>query len=314
MPVKLKKSFTKKRRTTRKKYEKHRRVINDVGGGVFKKYVPDLPRPVIVDNLLKDLAKNTFNSQTDTPYTGGFYSGSPPSYVNNFTLYLAGYDDFIEPHKLIPLYDNGGYLQGPKLTRYDKSDGTQLQTSVKLRDDHVDGLEQVYYYLDPIVHDNFIITYKLTADTSLGYGLIDYKGYGGLEPVIERDSSSKISAAVEDTTFIANKHLKYGDKFLLFPPTKTYIEFIFEPTEETNEYNVPNIGRVILNKPAHDEPWYGKTIKILFEPGFVPPEIVDSAANTARRPTMRRPTVRRISSLSMHTPAPDVDICHRVRG
>jgi hypothetical protein len=250
----------KKERKTRKKNKKEKHYQH---GGALSEYIPDFPkRGTMETTMLKAVILEVFqnlrligisNPRIPGPVT---YPSGPGCKI----LYLAGYDEFIAPHSLIPLYKDDGSLSGPKGYN-DRHDRLQLSSQ------RPTNIDQVYYYLTPFVHDNFIIKYKLVG------GEIRqpwpqshlYVGYNGLKPVVTH----------KDESFIVNEHLNYGDKFLFFPSLTNYIEFDFIPNEHVNDiYTVPDIGDVILKQPADNQPWYGKKIKIIFEPGYVAPEIV----------------------------------------
>jgi len=183
-----------------------------------------------------------------------------PEY-NSF-IYLCGYDDFIFPNALIP-------VNKPLLS----INTTPIP----------DEINQIYYYVSQLAHDTCIVTHSL--DFSIGSSGTDirhvqYFGYKGILPTIDiepRQQSRKV---------VYNKGLPNRDKFLVFPPSDNPLRVMykFTPTPESNVYDVPDIGKVIMNPPANDEPWYGSQVIVLFDYGFIPPpiqEIDDSTGISA---------------------------------
>jgi hypothetical protein len=230
-----------------------------------------------------------------------------PSVPGSPILYLYGYDNFIAHNSLIPLYnkdqkspfrpkprgfttdfptDGTGTLSGP----WGKWSGGLLggrehggkpQLSPIRPTKGSDAIDQAYYYLTPFVHDNFIIEHKIKGPAAsssyrqaAGDVLPEYFGYNGLTPIL-----TSVNVDGQPHHFVVNEGKSYGDKFLVFPPSHEYIEFKFVPHEDNNNiYEVPIIGKVRLEQPADDQPWYGKQIKIFFEPGYVAPEIKQEAS------------------------------------
>ena len=252
-------------------------------GGAVNEYMPESPQTTpFVASLLKAFIKNScpsFNSITwPSAAAGKYQEGSP-------TLYLAGYDKFIGPHKLLPLYKKG-VLTGPA-GWISSGSGQQLRSTIS-----DSGIDQAYYYLTPFVYDNFIITRTLDGITSQEYGdtpsLHLFTGYNGVQPNLTFEYITPPANRTQPTwAAIVNKDIPYNDKFLFFPQgtNKSYILFSFMPRlEDDNVYDVKGIGKVILNKPANDEPWYGKKIVIMFEPDYVPPEIISSSEAPTEAP------------------------------
>jgi hypothetical protein len=218
-------------------------------------------------NILKSLVLRYFQSLRLISITAPPIPGNVtwPGGYGSQVLYLAGYDEFIAPHSLIPIYNNNNKSIG--LNGYNIS-----LDQIQISHDRPTTIDQAYYYLTPFVHDNFIVQHKVTGSGSHGTPHSHvYTGYNGLKPVVTVKTDQQ-----RNNVFIVNENEVYGNKFLLIPPLydKPYIEFSLIPNEDTDDiYTVPDIGDVILKQPADNQPWYGKRIKIFFEPGFISPKI-----------------------------------------
>jgi len=218
-------------------------------------YVPSKEDNPFVDNIVRNMAYDMFYCKfirESFGITGPTMGRSIYEPGRNSILYLYGYADFIGEHKLIPLLGQViRNIYGPEYV-----------------------LKQTYYYLTPLIYRNCIITHELTGSSSYGTpGLGDFVGYNGKKPdsKVIKEPDRPGGAA----TFQANVDDPYGDKFLVFPSrvSEMYEIFDFIPNETTNVYHVPNIGDVILDKPQGDIIWYNEQVRIIFEKGFIPPEI-----------------------------------------
>ena len=217
-------------------------------------YVPSKEDNPFVDNIVRNMADDMFYCKfirERFSITGPTMGRSIYAPGRNQILYLYGYADFIGEHKLIPLL--GQVIQnmfGPS-----------------------SYIKQTYYYLTPLIYKNCIITHELTGANQL-YGLEDFVGYNGKKPTTHL--LKRKDAYGRDLDYIQiNMDDPYGDKFLVFPSKvyEMYEIFDFIPNETTNVYHVPNIGDVILDKPQGDIIWYNEQVRIIFEKGFIPPEI-----------------------------------------
>tara|TARA_B110000967_G_C18882209_1_gene561744 strand:+ start:1402 stop:2211 length:810 start_codon:yes stop_codon:yes gene_type:complete len=200
----------------------------------------------ILHNFSKQLFGYRFSGQGLAQPTMGPNHYQPGS---NGILYLYGYGDFIGEHKLIP-FD----VKDSELFRRINYKSIWNENSSKIK--------RIYYYLTPVVYKNCIIEHKLISSISSQGGLPYFIGYNGKKP----------ESTYKGETIQANKKDLYGSKFLMFPPVDDYVIYDFKPVEGQNIYNVPNIGDVILNKPFGDENIW-EDIRIIFEKGFIPPEI-----------------------------------------
>ena len=212
-----------------------------------------------VKKILHDLSVNHFHT------LGKLFHVDSDKYQhhrqNNTFIYLCGYDDFIFPNALIPVHSNKSYP--PLLNIYDS-------LIIVPKD-----IDQMYYYISQIVHDTCIVTHSLDhafcGSVGIGSGHKNYFGYKGILPIMD----------IEPRKVVYNKGLPNRDKFLVFPPVHSSPEnpsrlrviYKFTPTPESNVYDVPDIGKVIMNPPANDEPWYGSQVIVLFDHGFIPPQI-----------------------------------------
>jgi len=234
-------------------------------------YVPSKEDNPFVDNIVRNMVSYIF-SETESRLSG------------IWELYLYGYDDFIGEHKLIPLYfGGGGKLQLHVLSvghggGYDFDDHSESVTDsereIEREQDEwarkMEAIKVVYYYLTPFVYRNCIIKHSLISEAPASD--IDVPGYNGKQTILKEVRWGAVSA--EDSGMLqANMDDPYGDKFLVFPPSNDYEIFDFIPNETTNVYHVPNIGDVILDKPQGDIIWYNEQVRIIFEKGFIPPEI-----------------------------------------
>jgi len=234
------------------------------------------------DNILKQLIKNSFPLLISSGNLCNKVIGFP--YIpGKPALYLAGYEEFIAPHKLIPLYNTTGQLEGPS-GYIDSGDNGQINTQLPVSRPRIGptAFDQAYYYLTPFVYDNFIIDNNLDVRFKKNTQWLNYYAeYNGVSPnVIWAQTSSDTTRKHRPYDNSIKKESIFDSKFLLFPPTKTYTMFEFTPIKETNLYNVPEIGDVILNEPSNTQPWYDGKIKIMFEPGYIPPEIISSLGET----------------------------------
>ena len=269
---------------TRRKNKKKKNKTRKQFGGTMGTYVPSKEDNPFVDNIVRNMVSYIF-------------SVSLPGYGQGFTgimeLYLYGYDDFIGEHKLIPLYFHGGGKLQLNLLNvelklnvlgvghggdYDFDDHSEAVTDSdremeREQDEWVrkmEAIKVVYYYLTPFVYRNCIKQYSLISEAPASD--IDVPGYNGKQTILKKVRMGPSSA--EDSGMLqANVDDPYGDKFLVFPPKNDYEIFDFIPNETTNVYHVPNIGDVILDKPQGDIIWYNEQVRIIFEKGFIPPEI-----------------------------------------
>jgi len=113
-------------------------------------------------------------------------------------------------------------------------------TLIPIKTNTIIGLSHIpydipsYYYVSDYVYTNNILT-KYFWDNRLNGHLIDHK--------------------------------------LLFFPYQTYQFKIIHPTRKSNIYDIPNIGKIELNDPEHEEPWFDHEVCIIFDEGFVPPKV-----------------------------------------
>ena len=247
---------TKGKRKTRKakKTRKQR-------GGALNIYNNSDDKNELFDNILHNFSKQLFMHRfSGHGIVGPTMGRKVYSPGKDGILYLYGYGEFIGEHKLIPfdVKDRGLF----KRINY-KSIWNENSSKIK----------RIYYYLTPVVYRNCIIEHELTGSSSYGHnGLNDFIGYNGKKPV--STVIKKQDRPGGALTFQANKEDPYGSKFLMFPPVDDYVIYDFKPVEGQNIYNVPNIGDVILEKPFGDENiWFNEDIRIIFEKGFIPPEI-----------------------------------------
>jgi hypothetical protein len=211
----------------------------------------------ILHNFSKKLFTHLFSGHGIVGPTMGRKVYSPGK---DGILYLYGYGKFIGEHKLIP-FDA-------------KDSGLFRRINYKfIWNENSSKIKRIYYYLTPVVYKNCIIEKELTGSSSHGMnGLNDFIGYNGKKP--EHTVIKKEDRPGGAPTFQANREDPYGSHFLIFPPVDDYVIYDFKPVEGQNIYNVPNIGDVILEKPFGDENiWFNEDIRIIFEKGFIPPEI-----------------------------------------
>lgn len=265
-------------------------------GGYYPEYGKD---PDEVSDVVLNILKQGVRSMIRPFMPNHFKSGGghqPPLVDDNsesYILYLLGYDDFIKDHSLVPLYDHRKSLPRNATSRNP-------------------DISQVYYYLSPLVRKTFIYdcsyvfdgyqatdessqytfdkdgtAHPISVDTGLWSEVQSkhpYRGYKGMAPWTHKLIKPGVYREISS---IDDKPKHFND-FLFFPryivkgherdshPTQRYITFDFIPDGSEREVKrVKGIGNVILQKPPNDEPWTGKTIRILFEPDFVPPPIYD---------------------------------------
>ena len=292
-----------RRKQLRTKRKNKRQIVQR--GGYYPEYGKD-PDEVsdVVLNILKQGVRGNMvtNSFMPKPIKGDSRSSAsgiftPPLTEGNtesYILYLLGYDDFIKDHSLVPLYDH----------RMESLPSNAILGN--------SDISQVYYYLSPLVRKTFIYDcsyvfdgYQATDESSqytfdkdgtahpISIGTGDwsgvqpkhpYRGYQGMTPWTHKLIKPGVYREISS---IDDKPKHFND-FLFFPqygvkgherdrhPTQRYITFDFIPDGSEREVKrVKGIGNVILQKPPNHEPWTGKTIRILFEPDFVPPPIDD---------------------------------------
>ena len=236
-------SYKRRNRKTRRQFRKIQK-----GGGLIAMY----EEPVVTQDT--EYRNNTTRGFVNGVLHKCLYGSAPYYFASGpSALYLNGYDNFIGPNKLLPIYYNN-----TKRERMADRFGVPKPVDVK----------QVFYYISQFVYDCCI----LTNGGNGGSG--EFDGYKGVEPVF---------TPVKNGTYYVNYMnlgKPYGDKYMVFPtyqvgglPNYGRITYTFTPTRETNIYEVPGVGEVIMNDPENGEPWFDEIVTVVFDPGFIPPKI-----------------------------------------
>jgi hypothetical protein len=246
----------------------------------------------LFDNILHNFSKKLFmhlfsghGIQQPTMGANNYHPGS------NGILYLYGYGKFIGEHKLIPFDAKDSQLF--KRINYESIWLKNLSWS-RVEGHFEPNIKRIYYYLTPVVYKNCIIEHELIGSYSSQGGFPYFIGYNGKEPTrtfIEKGEKNWRG----ENSFQANREDPYGSKFLIFPPVDDYVIYDFKPVEGQNIYNVPNIGYVILEKPFGDENiWFNQDIRIIFEKGFIPPEIKKTNNKSSNNDKFNFKTMRNV--------------------
>lgn len=227
----------KQKRNYLKKYQK--------GGGVVATYEPHIKtgETAYANSVMNEFAIHILLAPETGFYGPIFRNGEP-------ALYLAGYSNFIGPNKLLPLekiYLNPVPYEPP-----------------------------IFYYMSQLVHDSCIITMpRFKRQIADAHGQVwarltqQFTGYNRKPHIITREKADR------ETVYVVNTDDPYGDKFLVFPGNSRTIH-TFTPTKDSNVYNVPGIGDVIMNDPGNGEPWYDEKVTVIFDYNFKPPKINES--------------------------------------
>ena len=259
-------SYKRRNRKTRRSKKRLFRK-NSNGGGLIAMY----EEPVVTqdteyrNNSTREFLMRAFITSGGNGCLFGQGGGASPYFHNGMmAIYLNGYGNFIGPNKLFPIYYNN-----TKSESMARMFGEPKPTHVK----------QVFYYISQFVYDCCIITTKQATFFKEFPGYMDsFVGYKGVSPVITGVKTGQHDIPFK---FLLNDHDLYGDKFMVYPksnamsgdPNYRRITYTFTPTRETNIYEVPGVGEVIMNDPENGEPWFDETVTVVFDHGFIPPKI-----------------------------------------